>query len=390
MNIGILIYDLNVGGAERCAAELSKYLTAQGHHVYVFTKNHSRKKYDFSGKIVYLSKDEPLPGRQNNLKRFIQLLRLAREMKMLKKKYRIQTAVSFMEDYNIPNVLSKTTERIVIRVGTILSARDDWDRQNLIYNPRFLKMIYNRADQVIVNSKDGKNELVHHYGVASNKLMIIPNTVETSLHSSDHGEWHCHGKVMVCVARMAEVKQQALLAEVFARVSSVRPDVTLLFVGNDKGHYAAEVKRILKKHGVCDKVIFTGQVQNVRFYLEHSDIYVSFAKVEGFSNALIEALSAGLPAICMDAPGATREILAPGTNRSRKPETEYAEYGILLPLVDENKATQTQIEWLANEMIKLLQDETLSTKYRVHAQEYARGYSMKTVGKLWEQAVKHP
>ena len=40
-------------------------------------------------------------------------------------------------------------------------------------------------------------------------------------------------------------------------------------------------------------------------------------------------------------------------------------------------------------MIKLLQDETLSTKYRVHAQEYARSYSMKTVGKLWEQAVKH-
>lgn len=384
MNIGILINGLNGGGAERCAAELSKYLTAKGHHVYIITENLTKGRYDFSGKIIIIR--QSTGSRMKHLSTVKRLLYLTQEMKKIKKKYRIQTAISFMEDYNIPNILSKTTERVIIRVCTILSVRDD--KKGFLYHPVFLRLLYNRADQVIAISKDGRNDLMYHYGIAPQKIMIIPNTVETSSYPDE--VWNWQQRVLICVQRIVPLKQQMLLAKVFSKVMETCPDMMLLFVGNDRSAYAHEVKEVLKRHHVpSDRVAFTGQVRNVRFYLERSDMYISFAKVEAFGNTTIEALSAGLPVICMDAPGATREILAPGTKKTRSThKTEYSDYGILFPLVDENNADDGQIVYLANELANIWQNDDIKQSYRQNARKRAAWYSMKNIGKLWDQAIE--
>lgn len=74
-------------------------------------------------------------------------------------------------------------------------------------------------------------------------------------------------------------------------------EICLLLLGN--GATYLEMKN---KYGKYNNVVFTGEVSNVSEYLLAADIYVSSSKSEGLPNAVLEAMSTGLPVLLSDIP----------------------------------------------------------------------------------------
>lgn len=388
MNIAILIPTLSNGGAERVAAEISKYFSRKGHNIYIFTEQQKSAEYDFAGKIVrlkcngsYYSDYQSWPGIARSL------WKRASEVRTLKKRYKIDVAISFMELYNLVNVLSKTTERVIVRVCTVLSLRNYTAK---LYTPGLIGFLYNRADCVVTISHYGMRDMVRKYGVRKDKIKTIPNSVETASNTKSDDKWIYGDNAILCLARVSEVKQQGLLIDIFSRIKKQIPDAKLLLVGADTDEYATLLKRKVREMYGKDDIIFTGHINNTRYYLMHSKLFVLLSKVEGFGNATIEAMAMGVPVVCMDSPGAAREILAPHTKMVDLKAVEYAEYGILVPFIDETSPAiedERKKEIISEEIVKIMGNQFVLDRYAESSRKRAAFFTIERVGKMWDKTI---
>lgn len=380
-NVAILLSCLTGGGAERVAAELSQFLAREGHRVYIFAEkkyNGYSAGYRFAGKVIVM---KPRKAGYGKLGQLGNLYYLAKELRRQKKKFHIEIAVSFMEMYNLANILSKGREKIIVRVCTILSARKDLQD---IYQNRFLiRALYNKADSVVTLSEYGKRDLIRNYGIKGHKVNVIPNAVIPR--DFDHTiSWEYGDQVILNVNRIHPIKQQGILVDVMAELVPALPEVKLLLVGHDGEDYAKELKNRIKSMGLEKNIVFTGQVNNVEYYMHHSRVFVMSSLVEGFSNVIIESMNQGLPIISVDFEGPAREILGVSSRLG------YGKYGIVVPRLDENRkddAYSRGVHQLRKAVQAVLTNQELAARYSRASEARAKYYSKNKVEALWREVI---
>ncbi|HMT09014.1 MAG TPA: glycosyltransferase, partial [Pyrinomonadaceae bacterium] len=76
----------------------------------------------------------------------------------------------------------------------------------------------------------------------------------------------------------------------------------------------SDLKRQAKELGVADSIVFAGFHNDPLKFVGDADIFVLPSRYEGFSNALVEALACGVPAVVTDCPSANREVITEGFN----------------------------------------------------------------------------
>jgi L-malate glycosyltransferase len=88
------------------------------------------------------------------------------------------------------------------------------------------------------------------------------------------------------------------------------PGLKVLIAGKtvDEG-YKASLKRLSEDLGIKDKVIFAGQRDDINAVLSALDIFVLPSRREGFSRALLEAMSCSLPVIASDVSGNNEAVI---------------------------------------------------------------------------------
>ena len=125
---------------------------------------------------------------------------------------------------------------------------------------------------------------------------------------------------LVAVGRLAPQKNYPLLLRVLRRI-----DNAILLIAGD-GPQRADLETMARDLGVADRVRFLGALPRdaVPDLLAAGDIFVQSSTFEGQSNALLEALQAGLPIVAHDVPE-QRETIA---------EDDGATAGELVPLDD--------------------------------------------------------
>lgn len=79
----------------------------------------------------------------------------------------------------------------------------------------------------------------------------------------------------------------------------------LILLGTGRGQYYSTEKELrqMASDYILNDVIFAGAVDNVIDYLRAADVFILPSLWEGMSNALLEAMACGLPAIASDIPG---------------------------------------------------------------------------------------
>ena len=89
----------------------------------------------------------------------------------------------------------------------------------------------------------------------------------------------------------------------------IRGDVHLLLIGD--GPERTRLHRFRDQVEIRDRVHFLGHREDVADLLPHFDVLLSTSGYEGQSNAILEAMAAGVPIVATDIPG-TRDLVSDG------------------------------------------------------------------------------
>jgi len=200
------------------------------------------------------------------------------------------------------------------------------------YTP-FLIVIFralNRfTDRIFANSEGAKKIAVAAEKLNPAKFDIIYNGVDMNRYSPHGGNAAAAAalgipegtRVVGIVANLRPVKDIPLFLRAAAIVANRVSDTAFLVVG--QGELRDELGTLAAELGIADKVFFSEGRGEVADYLPRMSIACLSSRSEGFSNAILEYMAAGLPVIATDV-GGNSEAIAEGETgylvRDRTPE----------------------------------------------------------------------
>ncbi|HEY7006783.1 MAG TPA: glycosyltransferase, partial [Sphingomicrobium sp.] len=194
-----------------------------------------------------------------------------------------------------------------------------------------MRFVYPRATGVIAVSNGVAGKLARDFGVRTSSIEIIPNPVDSEAleaAAQDVGQPVIDEPYVVAVGRLVKVKNFKLLLRAFAK-SGLQSRLVIAGDGPERERLAVLAAEL----GIRDRVTMTGWLSNPYPVLRGASVFALSSNIEGFPNALVEALALGVPAVatnCVDGPA---EILA-GRSTAAVQGLTVAEAGILTPVGD--------------------------------------------------------
>jgi sugar transferase (PEP-CTERM/EpsH1 system associated) len=178
------------------------------------------------------------------------------------------------------------------------------------------RALYGLARQVFAVSYELQESLVHRTGLASGKIGVIHNGVDTKrfcpsvearmrfraeLGIADH-EF-----IIGCVGRMNPIKDYPTLLRAADTLSGICPSLRILFVG--EGPERTALEQLVARSTLGQRVRFLGVTPRVPEVLNALDVYVLPSITEGISNSLLEAMAAGVPVVATRTGGNPEVVL---------------------------------------------------------------------------------
>jgi glycosyltransferase involved in cell wall biosynthesis len=158
-----------------------------------------------------------------------------------------------------------------------------------------LSKILKISNDVLVLNKRNSNFLFEHYGISST---IVPNFIESSMVRTDKKIISDEIRKAIFVGYVRPEKGVRELYELARK----HPEITFRLIGEIHDEVMSWIKP--------DNVILCGKKNHsdILSEMDQADIFVFLSHSEGFSIALLEAMSRGLPCIATEV-GANQEML---------------------------------------------------------------------------------
>ena len=168
---------------------------------------------------------------------------------------------------------------------------------------------------VIANSESVARRMIDNFGVPTEKIRFIPRGVDLDRHpwrplrqEAPRGEWR-----VASIGRITPIKGLRELIRSFEVVVKQFPRAELWIVGEAEPKsqgYLAELKLLVQRLGLSERVKFTGHERNVPELLQKVDLVVlSSTGQEAFGRVLIEAGAAGVPVVATRVGGVPEVVL---------------------------------------------------------------------------------
>ena len=166
---------------------------------------------------------------------------------------------------------------------------------------RFLLPLALQSDRFVATSRAIMQELIE-VGVPSKRITLLPNGVETDS-VSVKTNYELHDPVrLVFVGRFHEQKGLDVLLTAFQELSRQHPGLNLRLQLLGDGPLRDDLVRQSQELGIAQQVEFAGLTDKVFEYLQQADIFILPSRAEGLSNALLEAMTCGLPVVVSNIP----------------------------------------------------------------------------------------
>ena len=168
------------------------------------------------------------------------------------------------------------------------------------------RMRYSRADRVVVLSQHFRQLLVDDYGIAEDRVQVIPPGVNLRRFGAALGATSPAGgpRTVLCVRRLDPRMGIDVLLRAWRTVQSGTSDIRLAIVGS--GDAEADLRRLTDELGVAETVTFEGLVDDdelVTMYGSAALTVVPSIALEGFGLIALESLAAGRAPVVTDCGG---------------------------------------------------------------------------------------
>ncbi len=372
MKITMVISSLGAGGAERVLVGIANHWQAAGHRVTIITYVGGESFYPLVAGVVHraLPADRVVYGLIGLPVRALSFVRrIARLRQAI-----IQTApdkiVSFVDKTNVLTllacsglsydiVISERTNPRYYPIGHIQSLLRQW--------------LYRHAKVLVIQTRSLLDWAAGY--VRPEQIAVIPNALDQArvqaivqaIQSAGQQTvtlpvW---GKRIIAMGRLSAEKGHDLLLTACAPVLQQYPDWGLEIIGD--GPLRARLQQLSHELGIADRVHFYGQLKHPFEVMAGADVYVLPSRVEGFPNALLEAMGLGLPVVSFDCPSGPSDLIAHGEN------------GLLVAPEDVAQMSQA--------LVSLIQDEALRQRLGTHARYVLDSYAEERIMHRWDEVL---
>jgi glycosyltransferase involved in cell wall biosynthesis len=213
-----------------------------------------------------------------------------------------------------------------------------------IIGPFFAKFILRNVSGWIANSKLIEDDL-KKYKIDKVKIHRIYNGI--NIKNIRINKFRKE-KTFVVVGRLEEEKCCDKIINVFSKIPE-NLNVKLIFLGDgSQQKYLESLTNQLKQ---SHRIIFKGALDNINKYLINSDFYLSASKSEGMSNALLEAMALGIPALVSNVSGIKEIIINNKNGFIFEPLDENGLYTKLINAINCSEKDYIKLSRLASEHI---------------------------------------
>jgi len=184
-------------------------------------------------------------------------------------------------------------------------------------------------------------------GIDPAKLRLIYNGIDTEIYEQSFDRDSArsalgiavNATVFVIVANLIPYKGHADLIVAFSQIKSrLRHPWFLFCLGRDDG-IAAQLQSQIDAEGLRENIRLMGARSDVPDFLRMADIGVLCSHEEGFSNAILEGMAAGLPMVVTDVGGNAEAVVDGQTGYVVPPHDSAALGEALLKMADNSSRT---------------------------------------------------
>jgi glycosyltransferase involved in cell wall biosynthesis len=304
MNKQLIIFNPSIedGGVEKNLFLIANHIANKKIKVIIISADkNKRNRFNKSVKFVY-PKNINFENSGRYKKYFYSLILLIKTI-IFKKNV---TVFSFQANIYTLLICKILGIKTIVRLNT---APQGWDH-NFIKS-KIYKFFIKKADGIIVNSLNFKNEVKLRYKVNS-KLILNPFDFE-------HIKLLANKKIkkifpdnvlrLINVGRLTDQKDQILLLKT-VNLIKYKLKVYLIIIG--KGQNYALLKKYINKNKLHNQIKLLGYKKNPFQYIKQSDIFLLSSKYEGSPNVLVEALFLKKHIMSTNCPTGPKEILKNG------------------------------------------------------------------------------
>ena len=369
-----------VNGVVRSVESFREALSRQGHNVFVFAQ--ADGDYDDEAPFIFRYPSLTLPMQIEipaviPVSPFVDQLLPALKPNVIHTHHPIllgQAAARKAEELDLPLVFTFHTQ---YREYTHYFPLPQDAIQEFLKNAveTWLKDFMRKCQHIVIPSESMKEILIRDYGL-QDRYTVIPTGIDLEPYQTVDGNemrarknWQ-DDKVIVSIGRLAPEKNWKTLLHAVAKVHQEHPNLRLVLIGG--GPEKDALQELAAELGIAERVTFTGKLpfSEVTAYLKAADIFGFASVTETQGLVTMEAMTAGLPVVAVDASG-TRDIV------------DHGEQGFLVC----NDADD-----LAVSIKRLLDSPEKMRRFSIKALKKAKTFDVKYLAKkligVYEQAIQ--
>ena len=335
------------GGVEKNLFIVTNFIARhKEYEVFLLTANKNKNK-KFSKKINFIS---PSTNFWNNQPRFFKTLIC---IKLLFFKIKPGKILIFSFQSNLFAILLAK----ILRLKVII--RSNTDPSGYIFNifkKIIFKLIFSKADEIIVNSNEFKINLKKKLNVSS-QLIYNPFKIKKL-----KKKFFLNNKVLniVNIGRLTDQKNQITLIKAINLINNKFP-IRCLIIG--KGDSSLELNNYIKSNNLDKNIKLSGYKKNPWTSAKKYDVFVLTSKYEGLPNVLLEAINENKIVISTNCASGPKEILNDNKGGFLFPVDNHIKLAKILDYIYYNKK-------IAYKKNKIAKKSLLKFNYTINLKKY--------------------
>ena len=317
------IFPPQIGGPATYTVEVSRRLQEKGHRIRIVAFTDERPQVE-NLEVIPVRIQYPILGTfLRQIRLFATLLSAAKGMDLI-----------YLQDPMVVGVASLLAGKLVGKPLVLKFVGDSiWEKEYSLrrtdeYLDDFLgstqknlklklqifllRLILGSMSRIIVPSFYLRDILIKHYGVRSDKVAVVYNSVDAkAMERPANSHEQQNNKQIISIGRMVKHKRIDGVIATLKELCKKFPGTSLVLVGD--GPERKPLEQLAENLGVIQSVRFQGSIEHERTLelLSESDVFMLNSIYEGLPHTVIEAMACSVPVVATGIRG-TDEVIEDG------------------------------------------------------------------------------